>query len=412
MKRFRSALVWGAVGFTVSAATVFACSSSSGGDDSNGSPLPDGSTDATTADVVDEAELAAEKDACTAYWTAYCQKQSTCYGYTADDTATCIQTNSAQCPAGYFGGAGASVKASDLQACVTALGTQTCADFRVGIPASPSCVVPGSRTQNEACHANAQCQSLSCINYYSGCGVCSRQFDTTEDCTESTGAYTRCAPGTFCDLYDSRHCVPYDEIGCDIGKAYNGGCPSQTACVTVGDAGTGKCVELPDPGSPCLHARPYLGDSIQPYCGAGSCSGGTADDGGTCVLPVSVGPGEDCGGLSDGGTAQCTGDSQCYPPFVGDSPKCVPNQATGAPCGDVPYTYPDGGVAGNIYKYCVTDDICSNNCLLTTDGGQAGACIASPPGDVGASCDACTRCKQGLQCIDNKCAPIDYSACQ
>jgi hypothetical protein len=411
----RWATGFGALVCTLTAFAFAACSSSSSGGDDSIAP----GTDATTSDsgtVVDEATTAAETTACKSYWTAYCTKLGTCNGEDATQVQACITLETAACPQNFFGGSGANVTPASAQTCTTAIAAQNCGDFRAGIPADPSCVLPGTRTQNEPCRASAQCQSHYCVNY-AGCGFCGRQYDPTEDCTEiSNYPYVTCAPGTFCDRFGTHHCVAYGSIKCNIAKQYLGGCPNTTACVTDGDASVGACVETPNLGSACLYADIEPSDPYV-FCGAGACIGGDpiAKDGGTCATPGVVANGDACGNLVDGGYAACGDNLTCTATVYGAAPTCTPNGVAGASCGSIPQTPADDGGPQGIYQaYCSAGFYCSQNCSLTTDGGQQGTCIAggSTIGALGAACDACNGCSTGLQCVDSKCAPIDYSGCQ
>jgi hypothetical protein len=403
---------------TLSAFAFAACSSSSSGDDDGIGPgsgsdasIPDG------GGGVDEAAIAADTQTCKNYWTAYCTKQGQCSGATNDSIQACISTNSLGCPANFFGGNGSALDASSGQTCVTAIGSQSCGDFRLGIPADPTCVIPGARTENQPCKASAQCASHYCVVLAGGCGICGREFDPTEDCTEVENfPYVTCAPGTFCDRYGTHHCVAYTAIQCDLSKGYAGGCPGTTACVTDGDASVGSCVEAPNLGSACLYADVEPND-ITAYCGAGNCSGAdyAAKDGGTCSSGAVAGNGDDCANLADGGYATCGENLACEVTVVGTHPTCIPEGVAGAQCGEVPQTpATDGGGFGVYYAYCAAGFYCSQNCTATSDGGAIGTCIAggTTSGAVGAACDSCNGCATGLQCVDGKCGPIDYSGCE
>jgi hypothetical protein len=406
----------GVVACVLSTFAFAACKSSSSGDDDGIGPGADAST-TETGTVVDEATIAADTTSCKNYWTAYCTKQGQCSGESNDAVQACITADTAGCPYNYFGGDGANISATTAQTCITALAAQSCGDFRAGIPADPTCVLPGARTENEPCRAAAQCASHYCVMYGGGCGFCGREYDSTEDCTEvSNFPYVACAPGTFCDRYGTHHCVAYTAIKCDLSKAYLGGCPNTTACVTEGDASVGSCVEDPSLGSPCLYADIEINDPYV-FCGAGACVGENivAKDGGTCSLPSTAANGEQCGSLSDGGSATCGTNLTCATMVYGGTQTCFPNGAAGAECGYIPQTPAvDGGPFGTYYTACATGFYCSQNCIATTDGGSIGTCIAGGTtiGALGATCDTCNGCSTGLQCVDGKCAAIDYTGCQ
>jgi hypothetical protein len=404
--------------FTVSAFAFAACSSSSSGDDDGIAPLPDGSVSTTDGGtVVDEATIAADTTACKNYWTAYCTKQGACSGEAADTVQACITTNSALCPANFFGGTGAQITAANAATCVTALGAQSCGDFRAGIPADPSCVIPGTRTENEPCRSSAQCASHYCVTLGGGCGLCGREYDPSEDCTEVNNfPYVVCSPGTFCDRYGTHRCVAYDAIKCDLSKAYLGGCPSSTVCVTDGDASVGNCVEEPSLGSACLYAYAEINDPTV-FCGAGNCAGENvaARDGGTCTAASTAANGEACDNLVDGGYATCAANLGCVSSVYGAPPTCAPEGVAGAQCGYVPQKpATDGGPFSDYYAYCAPGFYCSQNCATTSDGGEVGTCIAggTTAGAAGAACDTCNGCSAGLSCVDGKCAPIDVSGCE
>lgn len=408
----------GAGALTLSAFAFAACSSSSSGDD-DGIGAGNGS-DASVSDGgtgVDEATVAADTQTCENYWTAYCTKQGQCAGSSNDSIQACITTNSSGCPANFFGGTGSALDASSGQTCVTAIGTQACGDFRLGIPADPTCVIPGSRTENQPCKSSAQCASHYCVTTGGGCGFCGRDFDPTEDCTEVDNyPYVVCAPGTFCDRYGTHHCGAYSAIKCDLTKGYLGGCPNTTACVTDGDASVGSCVEDPNIGSACLYADIEENDPTV-FCGGGSCAGTdlAAKDGGTCIAPSIAANGDACQNLPDGGYVTCGAGLTCGAMVYQTQPTCYPNGVAGAECGYLPQTPAvDGGSYGEYYETCATGFYCSQNCVSTSDGGQIGTCIAGGTaiGAVGATCDTCNGCSTGLQCIDGKCAPIDYSGCE
>jgi hypothetical protein len=407
----------GAVACVLSAFAFAACSSSSSGDDDGLGP---GGPDASTSDtgtVLDEATIAADTTSCKNYWTAYCTKQGTCSGQSADQVQACITTESAGCPSNFFGGNGSNVTAANAQTCMTAITSQSCGDFRTGIPADPSCVIPGTRTENEACRASAQCASHYCVTLAGGCGLCGREYDPAEDCTEVNNfPYVACAPGTFCDRYGTHHCVAFTAIVCDISKGYLGGCPNSTACVTAGDASVGSCVESPNLGSACLYAYVATAEPSV-FCGAGDCVGENlaAQDGGTCALPATAANGDFCDNLADGGFATCAENLTCTSTVYASPPTCIPNGVAGAQCGYLTQTpETDGGPRGSYYSTCAPGFYCSQNCATTSDGGEVGTCIAggSTIGALGATCDTCNGCSTGLQCVDGKCAAIDLSGCQ
>jgi hypothetical protein len=284
---------------------------------------------------------------------ARCQRYDACSNglYTTihwGDESTCETNTTAICLTN-LAAPGTAASAATVEACASAIPTESCADFFGVNPPAACAALAGTLAAGAACLTSSQCQSTYCaVPSNAACGVCAAVPKAGDACAVEADCGSR--GGLTC---------------------------AQGACVAFG-AASASCGK----GAPCGIGLSCVGEKKTT---PGACQPAASTVGATCDSKQQTGPGCD-------GTLQLSCDpatSQCVLDTV------VTASAT---CGQV-----GGGVAK-----CATSGTCV---LSTSDGGAedggadagaapiTGACLAAAAN--GAACDTASgpACVPSAKCV-------------
>lgn len=271
------------------------------------------------------------------YAEAYCRKFSDCagsgFGAFYADVNECKTLRIASVRE-FVDLPGTTASAADFDGCSSRYAALTCDVFR-SADSDFTCLLKGSKKQNDRCIFGAQCESGFCATSRNACRGCIAAPVDGADCA----ANSACGPGLVCN--GDNKCVTPAKVGmsCSASKP----CAGAAACVA------GTCEPLVDsPNAPCTK---------NPGCDALKglfCYVPTGDTSGTCVQVAYSTPGKFCSTVANTGTqftlclrlASCTEASNTCP--------TLPTKA-GDPCGTDFGECPDP-------LYC-----------------NAGTCTANPP---------------------------------
>lgn len=412
-----------------------------GSDTGGGDAQPSDSAPPTDAGVDASAEMAA----CLDLTDKICSKLAQCDSDSYYVQAAC-DVMRRSCPSTIFGD-GSMFTVAQANACAAQIDELYCIELAPLISGSGSvppfrefsaCNVPGTRSAGDSCEFGSQCASLYCTSPESNvltavnggnsasCGFCAPTYGPNDPCnvdpTPPNAGGQVCPPGTKCDAFIKKSCVPANAgDSCegtgsctypalcvpnpDGGSAHQcvaptpigGACTSPSQCVHGAYCDT-TCKALPKDGEDCTVSFPRCaGDS---YCV--SVDGGIAKQ---CV--PSVPEGKPCGGP----TQQCAFGLDCDDGIVGQL-TCMSRQKNGEPCGTVHQKYVDGGTAPSTWTASCASGSCSTGCSYLKDGGPAGVCIGGPAGGgAGESCGvlSCTSCIGGAACTAGKCTAANVN---
>jgi hypothetical protein len=289
--------------------------------------------------------------------TAICNQLGVCTPFVlqADygDTQTCLRRQMLALPK-VFSGPGSGTTPSNVEACVQAYATASCADLIAGTTPA-ACNIHGSLPQGAACGDDSQCagaNSYCNLGDSQTCGVCD----------------TRAAAGDAC--------------------AFDSDCESGMVCGMAANAATGACVATAGVGGACSDstpcAFPLVCSSADPDAGSGSCAqpaevGASCDPvaqncngienllcdptTNVCTAQPTAGSGAQCGFLGNGFASytMCVGGAYCDLADSGFSGTCVPRAAEGAPCDPTETTGP----------LCLAPAVCA---VPLTSGSPNGVC--------------------------------------
>jgi hypothetical protein len=286
-------------------AITLACSSSS----SNSGSLGDGGINGF---------LAAQ--ACAHDAEAFCERLNACspFGlkYTFGDVDTCQARDRLSCES-LFRLKDSAMTPNNVDACASAVATQTCDDFRYGA-APRACAVPaGSRASGIACTSSLQCQSLSCrTTGVEPCPVCRPLVALGGACTASE----ECNDGRCQDM----KCLPLVEEGAACTQLTACRAPLECVGPGVSDTNPGVCTKPIGVGQPCS----FVSDACDITSLGLRCDGATQ----LCkeVARV-VGPGQTCG-FDNGIEIYCQAYGICVLPDGGNLGTCRPPPADGEAC--------------------------------------------------------------------------------
>lgn len=222
------------------------------------------------------------------------------YDCKASAVASCLATQSS----------GSTVKPSDLDACATKVGAQTCTEVLTG---TDVCRLPaGTRADGAACKLDTDCTSSFCAKGQDDCGTCAAVPAEGGSCVKfGCGPDRVCRGGTECvtPKKAGEACAPADA------------CAGSLSCVA------GVCVApLETEGASCDPAgatAPKCSLLKALYCGEQTKK---------CLKLTPAKAGEACGFL-DGQVIVCTISNFCQTGDAALAGTCVPKLAAGAACG-------------------------------------------------------------------------------
>lgn len=237
--------------------------------------------------------------------------ESTC---AARSAAACAQTNSAP---------STSVTPEGLDACASALATESC-DAYLDSHAPKDCqAAPGALADGQACIAGGECESTFCaIDPEAPCGVCGPRPSAGDACQQATD----CGRDLVCVAVSSTCEAAVGEGGaCDKGHP----CELGFSCVGAGDeaglngscereiaAAGGACDPSFQSGADCAH---LLGLFCDPKAK-------------TCLQSTTAAPGEACGFLGSGGLVLCSAGGMCVTPTGSTTGTCLAPANDGETC--------------------------------------------------------------------------------
>jgi hypothetical protein len=297
--------------------------------------------------------------ACKAVVAARCQRLAACS--TADmtkrwtDEMTCEARQLIQCDAS-LAGKDTGATATSVNACATAIPTESCPQF-LGVDPAEACLpATGTRAIGAACEYNGQCQSTFCATASTAlCGTCAPVPAAGDSC-----ANNGCGPTMSCVTAT---------MTCQVPVAAQGSCSADLPCAVgyacVGaNAQTGvmgTCTaEVETMGGTC-DAKRATGPDCDPDAGL-ACNSTTN----MCVAQPIVAAGQTCGNVNGVGT-RCLAGATCVRATGAATGTCIAPAADGAACDTV-------AGPGCLYPA---------KCVVASSGGTAGTCEL--PGDP--SCD-------------------------
>jgi hypothetical protein len=141
-----------------------------------------------------------------------------------------------------FGASGSAVDPSTMDACATAIATQTC-DQALDNAQPSACAVPGTLAAGAPCAVNAQCQSTYCKpTAGTACGTCTARSSAGQPCT----ADTDCAATLVCGAGTS------GMMGACVGPAMEGAqCSAAQPCLRTLSCVGGTCQKPGQVGATC-----------------------------------------------------------------------------------------------------------------------------------------------------------------
>jgi hypothetical protein len=271
---------------------------------------------------------------CQSYAAAYCPRLAECRPFLHElvgGTAQCEARLAEACIASWSG-AGLTMTAADLDACIDAIGygSATCDHVlraSVGQVNVPECRIAGTRVDGQACLDGHQCQGLGCRPSGEGyCGTCFAVSEASGVCAVDVD----CEPGLRCAMGS---CVPLADT--------NEACASSVECFVDLACVGGACQPRSPEGAVCDPMNPTC--AVDLYCGAGA----------TCRSYLYAPEQGSCGSLPDGATG-CLYGSYCEVTMAGESiGVCTAQGAEGQACPTAPSVfagpcrYPSGCVDGS-----------------------------------------------------------------
>ena len=244
-----------------------------------------------------------------------------------------------------------------VEMCVTAIKTESCADFFSGNTPVP-CVNVGTLADANACAFAGQCSSSYCTGLTNAaCGSCGTALASAADC--SNGG--TCERGQTCftspGAASTTTCVTEAAAGAACTR--DAPCATGLSCVgMLANGGSGTCTTAVNTAGaacdPTLRTGPTCDRSLGLFCNATSK---------TCTAITFAATGSACGVGSDGNLIDCSA-GNCYGSVVGGTApmmgSCKADAADGAACDS------SAGPA------CVAPARC-----VTTAGSTAGTCMLS-----------------------------------
>lgn len=349
--------------------------SSSGGATGNGGSGSSGTGGAAVSLVSRETP---KRDACRAYFRAFCEKQGACRGWTAKELAECYPDP--PCPDAFFSD-GSNQTVETVKACTAAVSRQSCDDYLNHQPLDCA-AIPGKRAEGEACIEGTQCQSSRCDNAPTYCGVCARILEPFAACGE---AGTACPSPQYCNT-QAGACVeaapiepfvapkrgkPGDEcfgpLECDVGAYCQSTTPPQSVCAASPGLGQ-ACAETP------LHAC-----GAQSYC-----------DETTRLCSELPGASEPC--AKDGSQMLCADGLYCA--LEGPaSGTCLPIPGVGDAC------------SGNLFRLIQANCAAGLVCSCADKGCTSSKCVEFAL--EGEACGPLAACQRGTTCEAGICQPSE-----
>ncbi len=256
--------------------------------------------------------------ACTAYATAYCNKEDACIknGVSANyGTETVCETRLKQSCQAAAAAAGTGVDGKHYSDCAAAHASASCSDFlNNNITACVS--VPGSLANGAACAFGSQCVSTYCQRPRNlTCGHCAAVSTAGSDCTVAS-----CAHGFSCQSNGCQAIAYQASASCSATSS----CGAGLGCLIAQGSPSGSCIALgASVGAACdTSAASHCDVNKGLYCDHGHCAALTYDQpGATCgVNPI------------QNSYVVCTNASLCYGATMSHSGSCLAYAQDGAAC--------------------------------------------------------------------------------
>jgi hypothetical protein len=272
----------------------------------------DASTDAADASAIDPAFVVGAQ--------RFCQMQQKCFPHdfavAFGDLPTCLSRHAlltSHASSGY----GALVTSEQRRRCYEALFVEDCTRARRMVSEGdlpPECRVPGSLKIDEPCNSRWQCQSEHCSG---SCGVCVTPLADGSACT----THAQCRNGSIC--WDSI-CIKLRERG--------EACDSANICHLDLNCASGRCVDPPKVGDPCVKEARFPCGPMGLRCDRAS---------NTCQALTVAKAGEPCGVVDDY-PVDCAFGLTCRSERPGQNGVCVASVADNGRCGTF-WWVPGGG---------------------------------------------------------------------
>lgn len=269
---------------------------------------------------------------------------------------------------------GSGYTVQSLNDCALAWQSFDCALLSSG--ASPDCVTPGTRDEDEPCRYRTQCASQVCaVTDASGCGTCVATVASGAPCIVAE----QCPDAYLCHLGVCLQLQAWpieEQVALGEPCVYDGKCRDVCAPTDAGD----RCVATPAEGEPCVAQGPSAGArrcARGHYCGPEN----------TCLrLP---GVDEPCaeGPLPCGQLAYCDSADGSAPGT------CRAWLDAGAPC---ELRAQNHACRENTFCQCVDAACTSGRCLF--------------PDGTGSACEAGEACPDGTECVSGLCSLIERPA--